>query len=287
MNGDEVNGFIYIDKPVGMTSHDVVALVKKRLKLDKVGHTGTLDPFASGLMILCVGKATKLAYLFSNCDKSYTGTIQFGTHYDTYDTTGKVLETCDHIIEFEHINRSVKMMHGTYMQLPPMHSAIKKDGKKLYELARKGITIDREKREVDIKSFELTTPLINQSIDFKVTVSKGTYIRSLAVDLAELCHHKAALSALRRVSVCHVDIHMSHLLSEISPKDIISLTDYFKDYPKIMLNPYMIRLVQNGVYLDERQTTMNQPFIVVDEKENLIAYYEVLKENVYKPIVIF
>ncbi|MFA7055318.1 MAG: tRNA pseudouridine(55) synthase TruB, partial [Acholeplasmataceae bacterium] len=140
-----MDGFLYIDKPVGMTSHDVVAIVKKRLKLDKVGHTGTLDPFASGLMILCVGKATKLAYLFSNCDKTYTGTIKFGVHYDTYDVTGKILETHEETIDDLKLMDAVKSMEGSYMQLPPIYSAIKKDGKKLYEFARKGIDVEREK----------------------------------------------------------------------------------------------------------------------------------------------
>ena len=287
MNGDDMDGFLYVDKPVGMTSHDVVAIVKKKLKLDKVGHTGTLDPFASGLMILCVGKATKLAYLFSNCDKTYSGTIKFGTHYDTYDVTGKVLETSDSPLEIESIKHAVKEMEGTYMQLPPMHSAIKKDGRKLYELARLGLDVDREKREVNIQSFELTSNLYDQSIDFVVSVSKGTYIRSLAVDLADKIDHKAALSALRRIKVGRITLNMAHQLDDIEKSHLYVLTDYFKDFPKIALNDYMIRLVKNGVYLDERQIETEKPFIVCNELGEMIAYYEVIEPNKYKPIIVF
>ena len=287
MNGDDVDGFLYVDKPVGMTSHDVVSIVKKRLKLDKVGHTGTLDPFASGLMILCVGKATKLAYLFSNCDKTYTGTIQFGMHYDTYDTTGKVLETCDELIDINELNQAVKKMEGVYMQLPPMHSAIKKDGRKLYELARQGLDVTRDKREVHIKSFKCTSPIDQNLVDFEASVSKGTYIRSLAVDLADELHHKAALSALRRTKVCSINLSQAKTLDELTFADLIPLEDYFKDYPKLVLNDYMIRLVKNGVYLDERQLKTNHPFVVTDEQGHCIAYYEVIDINTYKPVIVF
>ncbi len=287
MNGDDMDGFLYVDKPVGMTSHDVVAIVKKKLKLDKVGHTGTLDPFASGLMILCVGKATKLAYLFSNCDKTYTGTMQFGVHYDTYDVTGKLLETLDRPMDFNEVENAVKSMVGSYMQLPPMHSAIKKDGQKLYELARKGMDIEREKREVHIRSFEITSELIRNSIDFSVSVSKGTYIRSLAVDLAEKMNHIAALSALRRTKVCDISVLDAHQLDDIKLEDIMTLTNYFKDFPQVLLNNYLINLVKNGVYLDERQIETENPFIVVNEKGDFIAYYEVIEPNKYKPIIVF
>lgn len=287
MYGEDMDGFLYIDKPVGMTSHDVVAIVKKRLKLDKVGHTGTLDPFASGLMILCVGKATKLAYLFSNCDKTYTGTIKFGEHYDTYDVTGKILETHEETIDDLKLMDAVKSMEGSYMQLPPIYSAIKKDGRKLYEFARKGIDVEREKREVNIHSFELTSKIYDQSVDFIVSVSKGTYIRSLAVDLAEKIDHKAALSALRRTKICDILVEDAIELEDVNENDIHPLKDFFKDYKKVKLNDYMINLVKNGVYLDDRQLETKNPFIVVDGDDHFIAYYEVIDNNKYKPIVIF
>ncbi|MBN2268072.1 MAG: tRNA pseudouridine(55) synthase TruB [Acholeplasmataceae bacterium] len=282
-----MDGFLYVDKPVGMTSHDVVAIVKKKLKLDKVGHTGTLDPFASGLMILCVGKATKLAYLFSNCDKTYTGTMHFGVHYDTYDVTGKLLEISDKHIELHEIENAMKSMVGTYNQLPPMYSAIKKDGQKLYELARKGMDIEREKREVHIHSFEITSGLIDNSVNFAVSVSKGTYIRSLAVDLAEKMNHIAALSALKRTKVCDISVLDAHQLDDIKLEDIMPLNTYFKGFPRVLLNDYMINLVRNGVYLDERQLITENPFIVVNEKGDFIAYYEVIEPNKYKPIIVF
>lgn len=282
-----MDGFLYVDKPIGMTSHDVVAIVKRQLKLDRIGHTGTLDPFASGLLILCVGKATKLAYLFSNQDKDYTGTIAFGIHYDSYDITGNEVARLKAPNSVERIAKEVSGMIGTYMQLPPMHSAIKVGGKKLYELARQGVNVLREKREVTIRDFKLTSPYENDSIDFFASVSKGTYIRSLAVDLGERLNTYAALSSLRRTRIGDVSIEDAVKLHDIKTRDIFTLEHYFKDYPKLILSDYLIHLVRNGVYLDDRQIETDHPFVVFDEMDHMIAYYEPIRKHTYKPILIF
>ncbi|MBU1144176.1 MAG: tRNA pseudouridine(55) synthase TruB [Firmicutes bacterium] len=282
-----MDGFLLVNKPVGLTSHDVVYRVKKKLHIDKIGHTGTLDPFASGLLILCLGKATKLAYLFSNLDKAYEGKVVFGNHYDTYDTTGKIVDSKDAIISEESLSDAVSSMIGTYNQLPPMYSAIKKDGRKLYELAREGIEIERETRSVTIDQFSIKSPLIDNAFSFYVHVSKGTYIRSVAVDLAEKLGTFAALSELRRVSVGKYNVLHAKNIEEIENSDIISLDNYFQDTPSIVLNEYMIKLVQNGIYLDQRQIETDQPFLVKNESLENIAYYEVISTNTYKPILIF
>jgi tRNA pseudouridine55 synthase len=282
-----MDGFLLVNKPIGLTSHDVVYRIKKKLKIDKIGHTGTLDPFASGLLILCLGKATKLAYLFSNLDKAYEGTIVFGNHYDTYDTTGKITDSNEQEIDELRLKEAVLSMIGTYDQIPPMYSAIKKDGKKLYELAREGIEIDRESRAVTITSFDITSPLIDHTVSFHVNVSKGTYIRSIAVDLAFKLNTYAALSTLRRVSVGKYQIQHAKNIDEIDKNDIISLDDYFHDTKCIILNEYMIKLVKNGVYLDHRQIETNEPFLVKNAALENIAYYEVISDNQYRPVIIF
>lgn len=280
-----MDGFFLVDKPVGMTSHDVVRQVKHKFKLNKVGHTGTLDPFASGLLIICVGKATKISHLLTAHDKSYIGTIQFGKHYDSYDTTGKVLEEKNVSINKEQVIKHMKTFVGSYDQEPPMHSAIKIDGQKLYHLARQGKSIERPKRQVDIHEFELTD--YQQShISFYCHVSKGTYIRSLAVDLAKSLNTLGALSMLRRTSIGHYHIEQAKTLDNLSTDDLMTLEMFFKDHQVITLNDYMIRLVQNGVTLDERQITTDEAFVVHDEQGHLVAYYEPIGNHKYKPVLI-
>jgi len=282
-----MDGFLLVNKPIGLTSHDVVYRIKKKLHIDKIGHTGTLDPFASGLLILCLGKATKLAYLFSNLDKAYEGTVVFGNHYDTYDTTGKIIISDTPNIDETKLQKVVLSMIGTYNQVPPMYSAIKVDGKKLYELAREGIEVERESREVTISQFQITSPLNQNKFSFYLNVSKGTYIRSIAVDLAEKLNTYAALSTLKRVSVGQYMIQHAKNIEEIDKNDIISLDNYFQDIKSIILNEYMIRLVRNGVYLDQRQIETDEPFLVKNEALENIAYYEVISKNQYKPVIIF
>ncbi len=282
-----MDGFLLVNKPSGLTSHDVVYKIKKKFNITKIGHTGTLDPFASGLLILCLGKATKLAYLFSSLDKAYEGTLVFGNHYDTYDTTGKIIHSHTPVVNPIELEKAVLSMIGTYDQTPPMYSAIKKDGKKLYELAREGIEIERETRKVTIDQFDIITPLVHHEFTFYVHVSKGTYIRSIAVDLAEKLNTYAALSVLRRVSVGKYKVQDAKNIEDIDKSDIISLDHYFLDTQSIILNEYMIKLVKNGIYLDQRQIETDQPFLVKNEALENIAYYDVVAPNQYKPVVVF
>jgi len=282
-----MDGFLLVDKPKDMTSHDVVLYLKRKFNFKKIGHTGTLDPFASGLLIMCIGKATKLADMFLNMDKAYEGTIAFNHHYDTYDTTGKILESKVVDIDEKSLKNAVKDMIMTYNQYPPMYSAIKIDGKKLYELAREGKDVKRDFRNVTIYDFKLTSALINQEVDFQIAASKGTYIRSVAVDLAHKIDTFGALKELRRLSIGNYHVKNAKSLELIDLNDMIKLEDYFDSYPKITLNPYMIKLVKNGVFLDERQTTMDCDFIVCDETQKMIAFYQKTETNTYKPVLIF
>lgn len=282
-----MDGFLLINKPVGMTSHDVVFQIKRKLHLDKVGHTGTLDPFASGLLILVIGKATKLAHLFSHLDKDYEGTILFHKHYDTYDVTGHLLSEKSIDLTNQMVKDAMKQMIGSYDQLPPMFSALKVEGQKLYDLARKGIEIERETRRVEIREFYMKHTLHQDTCDFFASVSKGTYIRSLAVDLGEKLGTFAALKSLNRLRVGSYQLKDAQTLEEVNDKDLISLDTFFLGYPSLVLNDYMIKLVRNGVYLDDRQIETNQDFIVKDELGHMVAYYEVVGQNKYKPVLIF
>ncbi|MDX9692179.1 MAG: tRNA pseudouridine(55) synthase TruB [Acholeplasmataceae bacterium] len=281
-----MDGILFINKPVGITSHDVVYKIKRKLNLVKLGHTGTLDPFASGLMILCVGKATKLQSLFLNLDKVYEGTIQFGHHYDTYDYTGTIVESTYHKVTEEEIQKKIREFNKTYLQRPPMYSARKHEGRKLYHLAREGKEVIVEPREVHIYDFKMTSSLNDQTFDFRAHVSKGTYIRSLAVDLAESLSTYGALTRLNRISIGNYHLDNAKMISDVLESDIISLDQFLAGSPSITLSEYMCNLVKNGVYLDERQTTIKENFIVKDELGNMIAYYEYIGENTYRPLVI-
>lgn len=282
-----MDGFLLINKPVGMTSHDVVAKIKRKCQLDKVGHTGTLDPFASGLLILCLGKATKLAYLFSNLDKTYEGTICLGRHYDTYDTTGQVEKSMKPDVNETMIKDAMASFIGRYDQVPPMYSALKKDGQKLYDLARRGEMIDREARSIEIDRFDMTSSYQHDSFDFIAHVSKGTYIRSLAVDLAAKLNTYGALSRLNRLSIGSYHLHDSKTIEHVERQDILSLDQFFQNTQSITLNDYMIKLVKNGIYLDERQIVTHEPFIVRDQKHQMVAYYTFYEGTTYRPVIIF
>jgi len=195
----DLAGILVIDKPKGITSHDVVYKVKKIIGAIKVGHTGTLDPMATGVLTLCINKATKAARLLDGGVKEYIATIRLGIETDTYDADGKVVaeSDCSSIVEGD-ITEVVSNFIGRIGQVPPMFSAIKRNGVPLYKLARKGITVKREPREVDVHSIDIEN-LELPFITLRIACSKGTYIRSLCHDIGEKLGCGAHLTALRRV----------------------------------------------------------------------------------------
>ena len=179
-----MDGIILVDKPKGITSRDVVNEISKKFHTKKVGHTGTLDPIATGLMIVCINKGCKLVPLLTNHDKTYLATVKLGIKTDTYDITGKVLEENNNYkLSREELIDTLNSFKGSYMQEAPIYSSIKVNGKKLYEYARNNIPVELPKRLVDIYNIELID-YNNDSFSFRVSVSKGTYIRSLINDIS-------------------------------------------------------------------------------------------------------
>ncbi|HLR49956.1 MAG TPA: tRNA pseudouridine(55) synthase TruB [Candidatus Sphingobacterium stercoripullorum] len=217
LNGE----MILIDKPLEWTSFQVVNkvrwLLRKQFNLRriKVGHAGTLDPLATGLLILCVGKFTKKIEQYQAQDKEYTGTILLGATTPSYDAETEVDKTfpTDHIDEAL-IDEAVQKFIGTIQQKPPIFSALKRDGKRLYEYARKGEEVDIPTREIRIESFEITRFALPE-IDFRVVCSKGTYIRSLAHDFGKAVQSGGYLTALRRTKIGSFDVENSQSLEEI------------------------------------------------------------------------
>ena len=194
-----IDGIINVYKEKGYTSFDVVAKLRGILKQKKIGHTGTLDPMAEGVLIVCLGKATKLVDILITSSKEYKASMQLGIKTDTEDVTGEILKESDlwKSLSNDEIIEAVNSFVGKYSQLPPMYSAIKKDGKKLYEYARAGIEVERQKREVEIifiDNISIELPYVN----FDVKCSKGTYIRSLCRDIGDKLGCGASLSGLIR-----------------------------------------------------------------------------------------
>jgi tRNA pseudouridine55 synthase len=218
-------GVLLVDKPTGMTSHDVVNRARRIFKMKKIGHAGTLDPMATGLLILLIGRATRLSQYLMSLDKVYEGSVTLGITTDSHDAEGEVLSTrpvpdLDQAAMAEHLSSFV----GDQYQIPPMFSAIKKDGVPLYKLARKGKTIEREPRFVRVSSFELLRfgPPI---LDIRIRCSKGTYVRTLAHDLGEKIGCGAHLSALRRTASDRFSIENAHTLTELEEKSPGELSD--------------------------------------------------------------
>lgn len=201
--GRVLDGVLLLDKPVGLSSNHALQRAKRAMDAQKAGHTGTLDPFATGLLVCCMGRATKISGAMLNADKSYLATIAFGRETDSGDLTGIVVSEAS--TEFEGVSQErltavLDSFVGTQLQIPPMISALKRDGKPLYEYARQGILLEREPREITIRGIELlsATPM---SADIHVHCSKGTYIRTLAQDIGRMLGCYAHLSALRRTRV--------------------------------------------------------------------------------------
>jgi tRNA pseudouridine55 synthase len=193
------HGIILVDKPSDWTSHDVCGFVRKRFRVKKVGHAGTLDPMATGLLVILLGKATQLSIRLSGCDKEYVGKMELGVATDSHDRQGSVLQTAPwESITLEQVREKAKDFTGEIIQVPPMVSALKYKGKRLYELARKGVTVPREGRQVTVREFSLKEKT-GQFISFSACVSKGTYVRTLVHDLGESLGCFATLAELQRV----------------------------------------------------------------------------------------
>jgi tRNA pseudouridine55 synthase len=210
-----LDGIIIINKPIGITSFDVIRKLRKILKERKIGHTGTLDPLAEGVMIVCIGKSTKLAQDIEAYTKEYIAGFSLGYETDSQDTEGKIIKESDNFnVNLETLKETIASFIGKIKQTPPMFSAIKQDGKKLYHLARNGITIDREARDIEIKYIDILS--FNGLTGFiKTKVSKGTYIRTLINDIGKKLGTFATMTSLKRTQVGDISIENSFSIDKI------------------------------------------------------------------------
>ena len=248
-----MNGLLIINKPKGYTSHDVVNVLRKKLNTKKVGHTGTLDPNATGVLPILVGTATKISKYLVEHEKTYIATIELGKKTDTGDIEGKIIEESNlRNIEKNEVEEAIKSFFGKQIQIPPMYSSIKVNGKKLYEYAREGKTVEVKPREIEILDINLIE-YENNEIKFNVRCSKGTYIRTLCEDIAKKLRTIGYMKELQRISVNEFNIENSILLEELENinivEKIISIEEIFKDKSRIDLNNRKLELFLNGVQL--------------------------------------
>ena len=246
-----MDGIIIINKEQGYTSNDVVQIIKKKFN-EKVGHTGTLDPMATGVLPILVGKGTLLSKYLINHDKIYVATLKLGIKTDTGDITGDVVQNenvNEKCLDDENVRKVLEEIKGEQEQIPPMYSAIKVNGKKLYEYARKGLSIDISPRKINIYNTELINiDKETNEITFRVSCSKGTYIRTLCEDIAEKLGTIGTMSSLNREKVGDFEISEASKLSEIKEK-LISIEEFFKNKDKILLSPRSFIAFINGVKL--------------------------------------
>jgi tRNA pseudouridine55 synthase len=211
----ELEGVLLVDKPTGFTSHDVVARLRRKLAMKRIGHAGTLDPMATGLLVILVGKATRISQYLTNLDKEYEGTIELGKVTNSQDADGEVLETRPvPPLTAEQVRAAMQTFLGDQYQTPPMFSAIKVGGVPLYKLARKGEDVAREPRFIRVASYELTR-FAPPHLDFRLRCSKGTYVRTLAHDLGQKLGCGAHLCALRRTATDRLRIDAALPLGDI------------------------------------------------------------------------
>ena len=233
-----MNGVLLIDKPVGMTSHDVVYRLRRALQTKRVGHTGTLDPDVTGLLVMLVGEATKLTEILQEREKSYSAEVTLGFSTTTEDKAGDIVGTSSvEGIDVEDIDRAIQSLRGEYHQRVPLYSSVKVDGRKLYFYAREGIEVERPIKTVHIYDLVRTSePQLkdgNISFNIDVTCSKGTYIRTLAVDIGKALSVEAHMSGLVRTGSCGFDLEDAIPLSAIDAGEIIPIIDILEGMPEI------------------------------------------------------
>lgn len=273
-----MDGILIINKDLGYTSRDIVNIVGKEFGTKKVGHTGTLDPMASGVLVLCLGKALKVCELLTNHDKEYIAGITLGIETDTFDMDGKIVSTKVVNIEKDKIYDIVNSFEGTYMQEVPKYSAVKVNGKKLYEYARANIDVKLPVKEVEIKKIKIIDDIVCEDgkINFKIkcTVSKGTYIRSLVRDIGNKLECPAVMSSLIRTKQGEFLIENAYSIQDIKDGNykLIDIREAFPDIPQITVSDELAFKIKNGVAVEK--FFQSDLAFILDKNNNLISLYK-------------
>ena len=274
-----MNGVLVVDKPKHVTSRDVVDDIIKIFNTKKVGHTGTLDPLATGVLVICVGKATKLVSEFTSTEKEYVAQVTLGIKTDTLDSMGRELFSEDVMKTKEEIIKVLNSFKGSYEQEVPMYSAVKKNGMKLYEYARAGIDVELPKRTVEIKEIELIDDIEYKNnktmFKFRCIVSKGTYIRSLINDIATKLDTIGIMTNLRRIRQGNFKIEDSIKVEDINVDSLKSIIDVLP-YKKIEITDDIRKKVVNGAIVDN---IYNEDMVLFIENNEAVALYKITEDK--------
>lgn len=296
-----INGILNVYKEKGYTSHDVVARLRGILHQKKIGHTGTLDPDAVGVLPVCLGRATKVCDLLTDKEKEYEAVLLLGTSTDTQDITGEILDKRQVDAEEETVRKAIKSFVGVYDQIPPMYSALKVNGKKLCDLARAGIEVERKPRRVEIFSIQITEVALPR-VTMRVHCSKGTYIRTLCHDIGEKLGCGGCMESLVRTRVAEFQVEDAITLDQIEElvqaeqlqKQILPVDYVFRHLKKAVVSAKYEKLLYNGNRLQAHWLSREEAFIsqeqirIYDEKNQFIGIYTYdAKKNDVKPLKLF
>ncbi len=275
-----------IDKPGGITSHDVVSRVRKRLDVRRVGHSGTLDPLATGLLVVAVGPATRFLQYVQQEPKEYVCTFRFGVETDTFDSEGDTVKEGDVPEDLAaRIAAELPSFVGKIDQIPPMFSAVKRDGKPLYVYARKGEEVEREPRKVSITEFRLLD-IEGPDARFRIVCSRGTYVRTLAQDLGSKVGCGAHVAAIRRTRVGRFRIEDAVNLDDASASDLVPLSEALEPMPMVQLTDGQVQLVQNGNFVRRDGLPSEQTAALTDSDGNVVCVARVLDNEAHPKCVI-
>lgn len=289
-----MDGIFNIYKEKGFTSHDVVAIVRRTIHMKKVGHTGTLDPDAEGVLPVCVGKATKLSDVIMDGRKSYRAMLRLGITTTTEDASGEVLETKEVDFNEDRIREVVASFIGKLEQVPPMYSAVKVNGKKLYELAREGKEIERKSRTIEVYDIRIRQFLPPDRVEFDVDCSKGTYIRTLCSDIGKALGCGGHMAELLRTATGAFSLENAIKLDELkalaeaekAEEALLTMEDALVDFPVVKVAEKSTKLLYNGGKIQERFFTekpaslqIGEIVTVYDHENNLVGLYEIKQED--------
>ena len=280
-----LDGLVIVDKDAGWTSHDVVAKLRGILETKKIGHSGTLDPDATGVLLIGVGKVTRLLRFLTALPKTYTGEAVFGTETSTLDASGEVTATHDMHVTLDEVRAAAATLTGDILQVPPMVSAKQVGGKRLHELARKGIEVEREPVAVSVHRF--ATEATDDPLVYRIEVecSSGTYIRSLAADLGTHLGGGAHLRNLRRTAIGSFTVDAAHTIDTVSDEHVLPPATALRDYPSVVASRELLGsgkvLARSHLHVDG-----DGPWAVLDEAGSLLAVYESYKADMVKPAVV-
>lgn len=286
----EPDGILLVDKPAGMTSHDVVYKIRRLFSTRKVGHTGTLDPMATGVLVVLLGRAAKASEYVSHDEKSYEAVLRLGMTADTEDTTGRILSVlpADRLPDDAAVEAVLPRFRGNILQVPPMYSALKVDGRKLCDIARAGGSVEREARPVEIRRLERTPGRLPSDHILSVTCSGGTYIRTLCADIGAALGMGGVMASLRRTAAGGFDITQCHTLDELGGMSeserracLLPTEALFSDLPALMLSPFFYGLCRNGCAVSQRKLgaafAVGQRIRLYDDKKQFFALGEAVE----------